>query len=444
MADHLTNAQFIAYVTQTTTDATREELDQHLQKCAACRARLAEHTALVRRLRYGLGGHLDQLPPAREMSFTAIAPKLKQSRRWMTFSLALSRGVGLAGQVAIWVGVLCGLIFVWMRLNPEPPQPPASPPPLEASFTNRQLQVFTAQPVLSPGPAGAWDASWVEPGGVTYAGGRFHLIYYGGNSGAMTSGLGYAVSTDGLHWQRPLSSPVITPGAIVSSTMLPMLAVNSLLTDGKQWELYFTLGDVQSPVLGTIHRATAPSPEGPWRVEATPVLLPGDKSTADWDAFGVGEAAVVRTAQGYVMYYTGGFYPRGIGRATSPDGRTWTKYDDPATTAVPFIHSDPMLSSEADWEGSAVGSPTVWQTPTRWVMAYVAGPSTGVGYAVSADGLHWLKSPANPIVSPAKFKESDYFTAQLTGRGQTAFLYFGLRTVQNPFYALYAATWQEP
>jgi hypothetical protein len=143
------------------------------------------------------------------------------------------------------------------------------------------------------------------------------------------------------------------------------------------------------------------------------------------------------------MYYISGWYPKRIGRATSPDGITWTKYDDPATSG-PFVHSDPILTGDAGWKAGSVSSPSVWVTSARWVMAYAAGPNTGVGYAVSADGIHWLKSPANPIFSPAKANETDYLNLQLTGHDPTAFLYWGMRTVEKPFYAIYAATWREP
>jgi hypothetical protein len=116
------------------------------------------------------------------------------------------------------------------------------------------------------------------------------------------------------------------------------------------------------------------------------------------------------------MFYSGGEeyllpLPRLVGMATSPDGLVWTKYDDPTTTAAPYAHSDPIL--EVDGNGTtnyfAAWALDVAQTDQGWEMFFSTtcpestspGCPTFIGYATSADGLHWrtYRSPEMAILT---------------------------------------------
>lgn len=64
-------------------------------------------------------------------------------------------------------------------------------------------------PVLTPGPAGSWDDSWVRPHTVILEGGTYRMWYEGWNG--FLQHIGYAESTDGVTWtKRP--SPVLEVG----------------------------------------------------------------------------------------------------------------------------------------------------------------------------------------------------------------------------------------
>lgn len=67
--------------------------------------------------------------------------------------------------------------------------------------------------------------------------------------------------------------------------------------------------------------ATAPSPTGPWTFQDELLLTPDPEG---WDSYTLWAPSVVRTEQGYFMYYSGLGPPpewdRVIGLATSPDG----------------------------------------------------------------------------------------------------------------------------
>jgi predicted GH43/DUF377 family glycosyl hydrolase len=92
--------------------------------------------------------------------------------------------------------------------------------------------------------------------------------------------------------------------------------------------------------------------------------------------------------------------------ATSTDGISWTKYDDPGTTELPYKESDPVLTlgGTGEWDAISAFGARVLETPSGWEMFYTGTDGSGgraIGYAWSADGIHWVKDAANPIFTPA-------------------------------------------
>jgi predicted GH43/DUF377 family glycosyl hydrolase len=71
-----------------------------------------------------------------------------------------------------------------------------------------RLQRYSRQPILTPREHLAWEAAAVFNTGAIFDGQRVHLIYRatdlpsGGQQGPYVSSLGYAVSQDGVHFQR--------------------------------------------------------------------------------------------------------------------------------------------------------------------------------------------------------------------------------------------------
>ncbi|MFQ6100534.1 MAG: hypothetical protein ACE5OS_04790 [Anaerolineae bacterium] len=100
----------------------------------------------------------------------------------------------------------------------------------------------------------------------------------------------------------------------------------------------------------------------------------------------------------FVMYYdgtTGGFERVGLGY--SADGVFWTRYGDgPVLDSGSDTWGDP-----APWDSSYVGTGTVLKDADGIYHFWYSGGTTalhhGIGYAVSADGIHWSKSADNPI-----------------------------------------------
>lgn len=259
-------------------------------------------------------------------------------------------------------------------------------------------------PVLSRGALEDWDSDC----GTIYApqviehDGLFHLFYTGScQRGGRPSAIGYATSPDGLAWTKSASNPILTPDASGYDAMCVSAGVP--FVEGDTWTLYYAANS--QPCAGPgqhVGRATATDPNGPWQRDDSPVLETG--SAGAWDAGFIMPQVVLRSGDGYVLYYTAGEdylvpLPRFVGMATSPDGIHWTKYDDPATTAAPYAESDPVMMVQADGTTAPL---TGWafdvlKTDDGWEMFFSstcpqATDQTCPGFialAYSADGLHW-------------------------------------------------------
>jgi hypothetical protein len=153
-------------------------------------------------------------------------------------------------------------------------------------------------------------------------------------------------------------------------------------------------------------RASAPKPEGPWTLDSDLVLAPGTELA--WDNQTAAVAEVQPTANGYGLWYEGqglGSGIRGdIGYATSTDGLTWTKFDDPATTGAAFAESDPVMHHGMCGPASSLSiyQPQVEVTPGGYVAVVGSfGPgreTMDVFGATSTDGVTWLCGSETPIL----------------------------------------------
>ncbi|MEJ2196191.1 MAG: hypothetical protein P8X73_15210, partial [Ignavibacteriaceae bacterium] len=76
-----------------------------------------------------------------------------------------------------------------------------------------------------------------------------------------------------------------------------------------------------------------------------PILTRG--VNGEWDDVLVANPYVIFDGTTYHLWYGGydGSTGTNIGYATSVDGISWTKYNDPATTSPPYADSDPVLKA---------------------------------------------------------------------------------------------------
>ncbi len=299
-------------------------------------------------------------------------------------------------------------------IQSTPASPTTAPTPTVVSLPQSTVPssvVFTLHPapgdtILPPTDLPAFDAPYSDPGAVTYHDGQFQMFYncQFGYPPSRTS-VGYAYSSDGSTWTRVGEESLLDMADIPYDAHV-ILAGSVLVEADGTWVLYFhTRG--QANGASQIGRATAPAPTGPWTFDASPALAP---DAGAWDEGGVQRPTVVRTADGYFMYYVGldtnntGM----IGLATSPDGVRWTKHDDPATTETPFALSDPVwTAAQTGWADVAtLKYPRILVTPDGWVLFYHAASSSDgthsrIGVAISSDGVTWRQLQEQPVLTAA-------------------------------------------
>jgi hypothetical protein len=298
------------------------------------------------------------------------------------------------------------------------------------------LTPYDANPILGKGLATSWDDETVWAPAVVFHDGLYHMFYSGAASGWPTFEIGYATSRDGLTWERYSGNPVFS----ADGNGFDAVAVggSAVLVEANTWVLYYA-GEKAMGIGGPIGRATAPSPTGPWSREEKPVLMDG--SPTEWDALGIIPLSVIATDEGYVMYYAGGHITSEtggmIGLATSPDGITWTKYDDPTTTDPPYAESDPVLPLGLEgWSMTNINESCVRKTAAGWEMFYSerglsssgAIPAYRIGYATSDDGIHWTKYSGFPVLSykddPAASLSFHLLPYSVVVRDSTYYLYY--------------------
>lgn len=136
------------------------------------------------------------------------------------------------------------------------------------------------------------------------------------------------------------------------------------------------------------------------KYSGNPVLLPG--AIGSWEQV-VLYACLVPEMPGYKMWYTALDYSAGpfpiyrIGLATSPDETAFTK-----SPINPVMDK----GTPGSWDVDGVGMPSVLFDGSGYKMwfhgiDYSGGPSTGIGYATSPDGVTWSKNPGNPVLNPS-------------------------------------------
>jgi hypothetical protein len=113
MSSHLSEEQFVAYVHQALDDARREAMDQHLAGCLRCRARLADHESLRRRIRQDLLADLRAARPSPRMNYAAISSRLPGRGAFVWLRMQFTRlfsGAAALAAVALQSVILLALL----------------------------------------------------------------------------------------------------------------------------------------------------------------------------------------------------------------------------------------------------------------------------------------------------------------------------------------------
>jgi hypothetical protein len=134
-----------------------------------------------------------------------------------------------------------------------------------------------------------------------------------------------------------------------------------------------------------------------------PVLVPTE---GDWDSDFVTTPRVIFDGSMYRMWYQGGHSGiNHIGYATSLNGFTWLKHG---------VVLSPGQSG--DWDSASIGLGSVLWNGTAYLMWYagtngIRYPGGAVGFAVSSDGLNWVKYSGNPVLTPSALGNDQRYIA---------------------------------
>ena len=290
------------------------------------------------------------------------------------------------------------------------PQNTATPVPF---FT-----VYGDQPIVSKGQPGTWDDRFTDPGAVIYYDGMFHMFRNGFRGFPAESQVGYVTSPDGFTWTKQGDDPIFETNDVPYAKIA--MYASSVIWEDDCWVLFFYTWDSSSypssSVIGRITQCVAGPALTEWIPDLEPILKPG--ADGEWDEKQVLAPHVLKTDNGYVMYYSGvgDSGTQMIGMATSIDGVTWTKYNDPATTEKPYADSDPVFQpgEKGTWDAAWVHQPRVFQTTDGWLMIYRGtsdrnGSNMKLGLATSQDGIHWERYAGNPIFKPSDINGAHQF-----------------------------------
>jgi predicted GH43/DUF377 family glycosyl hydrolase len=260
---------------------------------------------------------------------------------------------------------------------------PSLPPPTTAfSFDSDEPVVSREQTRI--------EEAFINPGAVFEHEGEFHMFanLFTGFPGI--SQVPHLTSPDGVTWTLAEREPVFVTDDIDFAATGAHVSSGFVADDGTWVLIFSSLTSLEPWRLG---RATAPGPDGPWTVDPEPILEPGEEGEAD--AGGLSWPSVVRTDDGYAMYYTAKATVAGgnsfIAMATSPDGETWTRADRP------------VLEAALDWEEGALDRPRVAVTPDGFAMVYSGGDLTNRGIAYSSDGVTWERDGGAPVITQDDF-----------------------------------------
>ena len=254
-----------------------------------------------------------------------------------------------------------------------------------------------SDPVLNPGQPGAWDEKQASAPFVLLLDTTYHMWYRGKDytsSGGPPS-IGHATSMNGINWDKDtLNNPVLSPGT-AGSWDAGYIGYQSVVFDGSIYHLWYK-GWNGIDDHAQFGHATSPHPDSAWTKDPNnPVMSFG--SSGSWDYPRVDFPRVIYNGNTYHMWYSGGGqFTWKIGYATSPDGSSWTKYDDSTTTDPLFAESDTVLDkgSTGSWEDTWVGLCSVILDTTNSIykMWYTGGNGVWdghIGYASSdiVDGI---------------------------------------------------------
>jgi hypothetical protein len=234
-----------------------------------------------------------------------------------------------------------------------------------------RLLDLSAEPLLAPGPAGAFDDSGTSMGCLVPADGALWLYYLGWNLGVTVpwrNSIGLAVSRDGGRtFARHSPAPVMDRHTVDPFS----LSYPWILRDGPRWRMWYgsnlRWGGTERDMDHVLKYAE--SADGlHWERDGRPVLPP----TAPAE-YAQARPCVVREADRLRMWFAHRGDRYRLGYAESGDGRTWRR--DDSAGALP-------AGATGEWDAEMVTYPCVFDAGGGRYLLY-----NGNGYGRTGFGL---------------------------------------------------------
>jgi predicted GH43/DUF377 family glycosyl hydrolase len=283
-----------------------------------------------------------------------------------------------------------------------------------------KFKAYAHNPILTPGEPGSWDDLLVMNACILEHDDTIYL-FYTGYAQNMIKAVGLAISTDGYHFTKYSGNPILE----ADQTGFDAYGVSQaeVFKEDSLWVLYYNAREIAGFGMGpSIGRATALSLYGPWTRSEEPVITSG--KICEWDSEFLQVGSILKQNNGdYIMFYSAAYDFASqknflIGMATSKDGISWKKYNDPTTKEHPYVESDPvmMTGKSGEWDTDGITLGFVSKVKNGFEMFYAGfemyyygsvnadskadkWESGSIGYATSVDGIHWEKYKKNPVYS---------------------------------------------
>jgi predicted GH43/DUF377 family glycosyl hydrolase len=233
-----------------------------------------------------------------------------------------------------------------------------------------------------------FDGHYALAPAVIHDDSSYRMWYVGFCAATQKYTIGFALSGDGINWQKHGDQPVLKDDPL-SSFESGGVWVSSVMPTESGYRMYY------SGMNGArLQLAIAFSRDGiVWERSGENPLLP-PAPPASWEGVSTYAASVLQISPGdYRMWYTGqnSAAVSEIGYATSGDGVHWTRY-----AGNPIV----MRGSPGSWKEKGVLTPRVYADGT-FHMFYLGQDRNDrgrIGYAFSADGISWKEYSMNPVL----------------------------------------------
>lgn len=232
--------------------------------------------------------------------------------------------------------------------------------------------------------------------------------------------IGYAWSLDGISWTEHPTNPVLNVNPDTSKFDADGVETPTVIKDpsappNERYKLWYAGRKAQCSPTNDHKFGYAYSPDGiTWtKYSGNPVLTPGDSSS--WYNTFISSPSVLLENGIYKMWFTApdlvfNSQPTdgkgNIGYATSNDAINWVVYPSAVLIA----------GEQMNWDSASIAEPSVVKIGSTYHMFYSALDQWSienfqVGYATSQDGISWIKSTQNPVLSIGNIGQWDIYWA---------------------------------